>query len=113
MRGQRGVSGFLHRDFDQPALSRALALEQRRGHRGVEVDAGEEIDYCGSGLDRRTVGKASRADQARDRLDRQIHCQIVAIRPAEAIARAGSIDETRINRAQLRPADAQPVHCTR
>ena len=87
------------------------ALEQRRGHRGVEVDAGEKIDNCGSDLDRWAIGKAGRADQAGDRLDRQIHCQIVAIRPAEAITRAGGIHETRIDLAQLRPADAEPVHC--
>ena len=34
-----------------------------------------------------------KAGQARDLLDRQTHCQIVAVRPPEAIARAGGIDE--------------------
>jgi hypothetical protein len=35
-RGEGSIGGFLHRDFDQPALSRALALEQRRRYRGIE-----------------------------------------------------------------------------
>ena len=64
MRGEGGVGGFLHSDFDQPALSGAPTLEQRRGYGGVEVDAGEKIDDCGSGLDRWAIGKAGRADQA-------------------------------------------------
>jgi hypothetical protein len=37
MRSEGGVNGFLPRYFDQPALYRALALEQRCGYSGVEV----------------------------------------------------------------------------
>jgi len=64
VRGEGGIGGFLQCDFDEPALSRALALEQRRGHRGIEVDAGATIDNCRSGLDRRAIGKTGGADQA-------------------------------------------------
>jgi hypothetical protein len=61
MRSEGGVSGFLHRDFDLTAPSRALALKQRRSASGVEVDVGEEIDDRGAGFDRRAIGKAGRA----------------------------------------------------
>jgi hypothetical protein len=68
MRSEGGINGFLPRYFDQPALYRALALEQRCGYSGTEVNAGEEIDNRGSSLDRWAIGKAGRADQTRNGL---------------------------------------------
>ena len=56
------------------------------------------------------VRKAGRRDQPRDRLDRQIHRQIVAIRPRKAVTRARGVDETRVDPVQYLPADAEPVH---
>src|SRR6266571_3935454 len=38
---------------------------------------------------------------------------VVLIRPAEAVPRAGGIDEARVDPVQLWPADAEPVHCPR
>src|SRR5271170_4072956 len=43
-------------------------------------------------------------------LDRQIHRQIVAVGPCQALTRAGGVDQTRVEPVQHLPADAEPVH---
>jgi hypothetical protein len=110
LRGQGRVGGFLHRHLDEAAPAGTLALEQRGEGGGIEVDPGNEIDDRRAGLDRRPVLKAGRRDQPRHRLDRQIHRQIVAVRPCQAVTRARGIDEARVYPVQYLPADAETVH---
>jgi hypothetical protein len=43
-------------------------------------------------------------------LDRQIHRQIVAVGPCQALIRAGGVDQTRVEPVQHLPAEAEPVH---
>src|SRR5271169_3535660 len=74
------------------------------------MDPGNEIDDRWAGLDRRPVRKAGRRDQSRDRLDRQIHRQIVAVRPGQSVTRARGVDEAWVDRVQYLPADAETVH---
>jgi hypothetical protein len=74
------------------------------------MDPGNEIDDRRAGLDRRSVRKTGRRDQPRHRLDRQIHRQIVAVGPGQAVTRARGVDEARVYPVQYLPADAQTVH---
>jgi hypothetical protein len=55
-------------------------------------------------------GKPVAAISPETRLDRQIHRQIVAIRPSQAVTRARGVDEARIYPVQYLPADAETVH---
>ena len=55
-------------------------------------------------------GKPVAATQPRHRLDRQIHRQIVAIRPRQPVTRARGVDEPGVYRVQHLPADAETVH---
>ena len=86
------------------------ALVQRGHRRGVEVDAGEEIDHRRPGFQRRPVRHAGDADQAGHRLDRQIHRQIVAVGAGQAISGARGVDQPRVDLVQHLEADAEPVH---
>ena len=85
-------------------------FEQRGQGGGIEVDPGNEINDRRAGLDRRSLGKAGRGDQPRHRLDRQIHGQIIAVGPGQAVTRPRGINKTRVDPVQHLPADAEPVH---
>src|SRR5246500_1058834 len=74
------------------------------------MDPGNEIDDRRAGLDRRPIRKAGRRDQPRGRLDRQIHRQIVAVGPRQAVTRARRVDEARVYPVQYLPTDAKTVH---
>ena len=109
-RGHRAVNGFLHRDLDQPAGAGGCSFEQRGHYAGVEVDAAHEVDEGRTGLHRRAVGHPRHAHDAGDRLDGEVHGLVVAVRPRDAVAGAGGVDQRRVGRVQHVPADAQPVH---
>ena len=58
----------------------------------------------------RPVGKAGDAHDPRSGLNRHVHRQIVAVRPADAKARAGGVDQPWVDLMQPAPADAELVH---
>ena len=113
LRGQGRVGGFLHRHLDEAPLAGAFALEQRGDRRGIEMNAGKKIDDGRPRLERRLIRQPGDADQPAHRLDRQIHRQIVAVGTAEPVARAGGVDQPRVDLTQHAPADAEPLHDAR
>ena len=113
IRGHRRIDGLDHRDFDQPPAAAFLPVVKRGENAGVKMNAADEVGDGGPRLDRRTVGKAGHAHDARHRLDGQVHRQIVAIGPRQPIARSRAVDQPRIDGAENGIADAQTIEHAR
>ena len=101
---------LLHRHLDEAASAAAVAIVERGHDAGVKVNPAHEIDEGRAGLNRRPVGKAGYAHDARGGLDRHVHRQIVAVGPADAEPGTGGVDQPRVYLPQPAPADAETVH---
>ena len=103
-----------HRDVDELALARALALAQR----GEDPDrrhqpAAAEVGDLAGGLDRRAAAPAGQPEQAGERQVVGVVTGAVAQRAVLPVARDRAVDEPRVALAQRLVADAEPVHHAR
>lgn len=73
------------------------------------MHAADEVGDGRAGLDRGTIGKARYTHDARHRLDREVHRQIVPAGTRQAIAGGRAVDQPRIDGAERGIADAQSI----
>ena len=102
-----------HRDVDEAALSAFLSSHQRSCDRECRHDAADAIGHGVAGAQRRAFFVAGHAHHARQALDDLVVRRRVAHRTALPEARNRAVHKPRIDRAQLRVAQSQPVHHAR
>ena len=83
---QTGINRILHGNFNKAPAPGAFAVKQRRDGGGVKMRAPQKIHHRRAGFHRGPVWKTRCVHNARCRLHRQVHGQLVAIRTRTAIA---------------------------
>ena len=97
-----------HRDFDEAALARARALEQRAEHAVRGVDAGDRVGERGP-EEARTLRVDDDAEEAGQRLRDGVVARALGVGPVGAEAADRAVDEPRVESAQPLDAGAEPL----
>ena len=111
--GERRIGRVLHRHLHGAPAPGALALKQRGDDRGVEVRAAQEVHHRRPALHRRPVREAGAVQDARGRLHRDVHGEVVRVPPGLAVAGGRGVHQPRVARLQGGGAEAELVHAAR
>jgi len=111
---EEGDDGIEHRDADMLAFAGRCAVQQRGRHRLGGGERRHLVRQDGAHQPRPLlVGARLHGGEARDRLHDGIVCGLGGERPLLAEAAERDIDDVRPDGADIRLADAEPVHHAR